>query len=122
MTVLRKCGWREVGAGTSWCEARKEEVADLKFRITPADLAAGPLHVRSDRLVIRPIGASEVPAFHRIAANRDIARMMGSIPHPFTLEEAAVYLEDRRWAGRPGFVAGVFAAEGPLLGLDRVWR
>ena len=117
MAVFRKCGWREIGTGSSWSEARKAEAPDLKFVVTPSDLAAGPLYVGSERLVIRPIGASERAAFHRMAARADIARMMGSIPHPLSLPEAETYLSERHWAGRVGFVAGVFAREGPLVGL-----
>lgn len=44
--------------------------------------------IKTDRLILRPISIDDAPAFGRLANDYDIAKMTGSIPHPFPLLSA----------------------------------
>ncbi len=79
-------------------------------------LTANPLSIETERLVIRPYKASDAPAFRAIANHQSVARMMMSVPHPMSLHQAADWMAERAYAGRPGFCLGVFLKDGPLIG------
>ena len=44
--------------------------------------------IKTERLVLRPLTLEDAPAFSNLASDYDIARMTGSIPHPFPLFSA----------------------------------
>ena len=44
--------------------------------------------IKTERLLLRPISFDDAPAFGRLANDYDIAKMTGSIPHPFPLLSA----------------------------------
>jgi len=41
--------------------------------------------IRTKRLVLRELTLEDAPAFSKLAGDYDIAKMTGSIPHPFPL-------------------------------------
>ena len=48
--------------------------------------------INTERLVLRPLKVADAPAFSKYAGEYDIARMTGSIPHPFPVISAEVKL------------------------------
>jgi RimJ/RimL family protein N-acetyltransferase len=44
--------------------------------------------IKTERLVLRPLMLEDAPAFSKLASDYDIAKMTGSIPHPFPLFSA----------------------------------
>ena len=44
--------------------------------------------IRTERLVLRPLTLEDAPAFSKLAGDYDIAKMTGTIPHPFPLYSA----------------------------------
>ena len=44
--------------------------------------------IKTERLVLRPLTLEDAPAFSKLASDYDIAKMTGSIPHPFPLFSA----------------------------------
>jgi len=44
--------------------------------------------IRTERLVLRPLTLEDAPAFSKLAGEYDIAKMTGTIPHPFPLYSA----------------------------------
>lgn len=76
----------------------------------------GDYAIETDRLSIRSITPADLAAFHAIAAQPDVARMLASLPHPLSREGAAAWLAERAYAGRPGFAAGLYRREGGLIG------
>ena len=48
--------------------------------------------INTERLVLRPLALSDAPAFSKYAGDYDIAKMTGSIPHPFPLITAEAKL------------------------------
>ena len=44
--------------------------------------------IRTKRLVLRELTLEDAPAFSKLAGDYDIAKMTGSIPHPFPLYSA----------------------------------
>ncbi len=115
--VLDKLGFAQTGTSRHACNAQDKEVDAIDFCLRRADwLTANPLHILTERLMIRPYSASDVTAFHAIAAAQDMARMLTSVPHPISNEQAADWIEDRQYQGRLGFCAGVYLLDGTLIG------
>ncbi|MXU66240.1 GNAT family N-acetyltransferase [Oceanomicrobium pacificus] len=116
--VLEKAGFTQSGESSGFCAARDEEVAGRDFTLTREDWAAAlPLDLSSDRIRIRPLGASDADAFHAFARLPEVARNMVSFPAPMDRDAAAAYLADRPFRGRPGFCAAITARDGGLVGI-----
>ena len=115
--VLEKLGMRFVRLGLGWCAARGQALDALMHEITRGEwLAANPLDLTTGRLTIRGYRAADMPALHAIATRPDVARMILSFAPDDTLEKVANWALARRYRGRPGFCAGVFLADGTLIG------
>ena len=115
--VLDKLGFAQTGTSRHACKAQGKEVDAIDFCLSRADwLTANPLRILTERLMIRPYSASDVTAFHAISADKDVARMLISVPHPFSIEQAITWIDDRQFRGRLGFCAGVFLRDGTLIG------
>ncbi len=59
--------------------------------MVPQDQAITRL--RSPRLVLRPVDDGDVPDMVRLLNNWNIARMLGSVPHPYGEDDAQAFLE-----------------------------
>ena len=115
--VLEKLGFVATGQGQHECVAQGRSLPIGHFRLSrTAWLAANPLRIETDRLVIRPLTGADASAFHRIANHRRVARMMMALPHPLSEAAAAQWIAERAWSGGLGFCAGIFLKEGPLIG------
>jgi [ribosomal protein S5]-alanine N-acetyltransferase len=51
--------------------------------------------IRTERLVLRPIGLDDLSSVHAAAGRREVADTMISIPHPFSTEDAERYVRSR---------------------------
>ena len=78
--------------------------------------ARTPYVLRSARTEIRPFVEADLAAFHQIAGQLSVARMLVNIEHPLSLEMARSWIKRRRFTGRLGFMVGIFNHDGRLLG------
>lgn len=63
---------------------------------SPVDAATAMTHVRSiqtARLTLRPFTAEDAPAVYEYARHREVAATTATIPHPYSLEDAASWIE-----------------------------
>ncbi len=117
--VLTKNGFRMVGECEDFCKARNERLKNNSFEISRADWArTQPLSLTTERLIIEPFIGGETEALSALMNDPDIARMMATIPHPFTKADAQNWLEDRVFTHDidHGFVAKVSLHNGTLIG------
>jgi 8-oxo-dGTP diphosphatase len=56
-------------------------------------LLAG-LPLETERLRLRPLALSDAPAIERLAGDWEVARFTGSIPHPYPVGGASLWIED----------------------------
>lgn len=115
--VLEKLGFRETGRDSLFSKAQGQELFGPDFVLTRTDwLAANPIHIETSRLVIRAFGKDDVAAFHSFASRNEVARMMQSIPHPLSVDQAQDWIDTRTYRGQLGFCPGVYLKDGPLIG------
>ena len=72
--------------------------------------------IETERLVIRPFEEPDVAPFAALAGVPSRARMMGSVPLPFTEDEARDWLDKRSWDNPPGYFLAITDRAGVLLG------
>ena len=77
---------------------------------------ATPFRVDTARLIMSPVRARDLTAFHRIAGQASIARMLVNLEHPLSLSAAENWLAKSRFRGRLGFMVGIYDRQGNLLG------
>lgn len=116
--VLEKLGFQFTHTGFGYGVGRQDAVEAKLFELTRARwLAANPLCLKTERLVIRAFQASDMHRLHQIASQLDVARMTAGFPHPMSLQEITDWAMARRYQGSAGFCAGVFLKDGTLIGL-----
>ncbi len=121
MRVLEKCGFKYSGAGAFYGKARGETMAYSDFSLSRADWARGQaLALQSKRLVVAPFVGTEAAKLSALMNDPDIARMMATIPHPFSEATAQAWLDARVFAHEigpdKGFAAKVSLHDGTLIG------
>lgn len=111
--VLLRCGFaEEPGEKMLHSVARGGMVESRAFTLRGGSgLAIDAGGVRIDPL--RPADAADLA---RLGNDESIARMLSSVPHPFTEADAVARIAASRWQGRPGFRAAIRLADGPLIG------
>ena len=119
--VLEKCGFTLSGTGEDVNKARRESLLHNDFSVCRADWArAQPLHLQTDRLSISPFDGTEAGPLSALMNDPDIAKMMATIPYPFTKTDAAAWLADRVFEHEigedKGFGAKVCLHDGTLVG------
>lgn len=119
--VLEKCGFAGTSAGEDVCKARGTVVKYKDFSLNRADWArAQTFALRTERLVIEPFLGNEAAALSLLMNDIDVARMMATIPHPFTELDAQSWLDARPFeheiADNAGFGAKVCLLDGTLVG------
>ncbi len=116
--VLEKLGFQHTHTGFGWSKGRDASAPAELYELTLARwLAANPLRLETDRLVIRAFAHADLPALHAIVDRIEIARNTASFPHPMSLEDTVNWALARRDQGRAGFGAGLFLRDGTLIGL-----
>jgi RimJ/RimL family protein N-acetyltransferase len=66
-----------------------------------------PFLLRTERLLIDPLVPDDAAAFSAIADDPGVARMMSSIPHPFSEGAAREWIRGRQWKAEPGFCTAI---------------
>ncbi|HZD24668.1 MAG TPA: GNAT family N-acetyltransferase [Alphaproteobacteria bacterium] len=78
------------------------------------------LPLRSARLILRPLAATDAPTLYRFAADWELARGTANIPHPYDLRMAREFIawsEGEFAAGRSYGFAVIERATGLLVGV-----
>lgn len=115
--ILRKLGFRETHIGLGWCVARQACLPAHMHEVTRSEwLAANPLRIETDRLIVRAYRAEDAASLHAIVAQEDVARMILAFPLNASFEDAARFIVNRRYRGQAQFCAGVFLKDGTLIG------
>ena len=115
--VLEKLGLQKTHVGLGWSKARGQVLDAHVYELTRAQwLAANPLGIETERLVIRRYVAADIAALHSIVSDEGVARMVLAFPNPVGGEAVANWAYKTRYRGRPGFSAGVFNRAGKLVG------
>lgn len=73
--------------------------------------------IETRRLVLRPMVPADADAISALANDQGLARMLASVPHPFSPADALAWMGDNRWRGRPGFRWSVTAHDGTVMGM-----
>ncbi|MGR3290925.1 MAG: GNAT family N-acetyltransferase, partial [Paracoccaceae bacterium] len=106
--VLQKLGFRQTRPSRCGSVAQGGEFDAVDYRLSRnAWLTANPLLIETKRMTIRAFDPDDVAPFHAIARQQRVSRMLQSVAHPLSLAGAADWIDSRRYAGRPGFCAGV---------------
>ena len=117
--VLGKLGFRPDGFRITSCRATGDTAILLHSMALIRDdwLAANPLVIETERLVLRPLNPERDAAdLARIGGDARVAPMLMSVPSPWTESEARGWIERGAWRGYPGFRLGIFLEDGPLIG------
>ncbi len=116
--VLEKLGFRYTHNGLGWCMGRSEHLTARMYEMTRAEwLAANPLSLETERLVIRRFFFYFLGALNRIFEDADAASHIDGIEHPSGMETTTSWAVRNNYRGRPDFSAGVFSKTGTLLGV-----
>lgn len=73
--------------------------------------------LRTARLVLRPVRADDAPAIVAGVGDWDVAKWLAVVPHPYTDEDARVFIEEIVPAGGPVWVIDDGALAG-IIGID----
>ena len=76
-----------------------------------------PVALQTERLLLRPLCRSDIPALLPLIGAREVAATTLRIPHPYTREDAEKFLDysEGVWERREGARCGVFLREGERL-------
>ncbi|MEM9232196.1 MAG: GNAT family N-acetyltransferase [Pseudomonadota bacterium] len=95
---------------------RLQPVQRMQLTIANWRFASDP-RIETRNLVLSPLLAGDAPRLSEIGNDAGLARMLASVPHPFSPDDALAWMGDNRWRGRPGFRWGVRLKSGPLIGM-----
>ena len=117
ITVLKKNGFEKMRDISQYCKARDCDVEGQDYELTRAKWALSQtLDLETERLVIKPFDLVDGPDLATLMNDQSIAKMMQTIPHPFTHEQATEWIANRMYTGRIGFAAKVTLKDGTLIG------
>lgn len=103
-SVLRRIGFQTIGARRYYAEALKREVDATTLRATRADwLAANPIAIGTERLLIDPLTADDAPGFRRLVTYPAVGRNLFLFPPDWTDGAARRFIADWRWQGEPPY-------------------
>lgn len=103
-SVLRRIGFQTVGPRRYYAEALKREVDATTLRATRADwLAANPIAIGTERLLIDPLTEADAPAFRRLVTYPAVGRNLFLFPPDWTDAAARRFIADWRWQGEPPY-------------------
>ncbi|SFE23659.1 GNAT family N-acetyltransferase [Roseivivax sediminis] len=115
--VLRKLGFSYYGRPVAK-ETRSFGTVTLhRMLLAPEQWhALNPVHLRSKRLLLRPLWPDDAAALARIGGDPAVAPMMLSMSVPWPETEARKWIEGGRWRGTPQFRFAIEDTEGRLIG------
>ncbi|MFB2532323.1 GNAT family N-acetyltransferase [Paracoccus sp. p3-h83] len=103
-SVLRRIGFQAIGPRRYYAEALKREVDATTLRITRSDwLAANPLRIGTERLVLDPLSAADAPALRRLLTYPAVGRNLFLFPADWSEAAARQFIADWAWQGQPPY-------------------
>ena len=116
--VLGKFGFIRTGSSRDYCKPQGKMLDGYDFELTRAMWAAAqPLNLETDRLRIVPFEVSDSAELAALMNDEDIARMMASIPHPFSEADAVDWIAKRPFdRSADGFAAKITLKDGTMVG------
>lgn len=103
-SVLRRIGFQAIGPRRYYAEALKREVDATTLMATRADwLAANPIAIGTERLVIDPLTEADAPVFRRLVTYPAVGRNLFLFPPDWTDAAARRFIADWRWQGEPPY-------------------
>lgn len=115
--VLEKLGFRKSGQSRVFSKAQGRELSGPDFSLSRADwIAANPLHIETDRLLIRGLIDDDWRDLQRIGSHHAVARMMYSLKSPWADADVKTWLAHSKWQGRLGFRPAVTLKGGTFIG------
>lgn len=116
-TILEKLGFTDTHMETAVPPATGDTVNLQRMKLTRNQwIAARPLHIASDRLVIRELSHDDDDALSRIGGDPTVAPMLMSVTSPWNTRDVATWVEAAPYRGTPGFRAGITTKDGTLIG------
>ncbi|MEL6598911.1 MAG: GNAT family N-acetyltransferase [Pseudomonadota bacterium] len=105
--VLIRCGF--VADGDTRVETVRGTHHDhhLMKLTRPRFEAIRDYRIETERLVLSPLTEADVPAVATLAGPHEVSRMLASIPHPFSEDDAFEWIQRRVYCGRPGFMLAI---------------
>ncbi|MHA3915754.1 GNAT family N-acetyltransferase [Halovulum sp. GXIMD14793] len=109
--ILRKLGFRDTHLIEAYIAARDETCPMQRMELKRADwdFICDP-KIATERLILRPLTKADAPRISEMADDIEVVRMLGSVSHPFPVEEAAAWIKKRRFRGATG-VFGIWAGD-----------
>ncbi len=101
--VFEKCGWREVAGDTCFSRARNETLDDRVFVLADRYDWLDP--IKTERLVLRPLGPQDFDGIWPIVSDPEIVRMLLSWPVPADEDYTRNRLTDAN--ARAGLVSAI---------------
>lgn len=96
--LLHKFGFRVTGETLGTSALRPDPAPGFTLELTRAEWQARAV-IRSPRLVMRPMAASDAPLFHDLVTRPEVARFLYLFHPDWTLDEAREFLADWAWTG-----------------------
>ena len=115
--VLRKMGFRDTHRRNSHIPARGGTHTMQRMELTADDWAfACDPKIRTARLLMKPLTLDDAARISVLGGDPDVSRMLASVTHPFTVEDAQKWIAAAIYKGRPGFRFGIWQAD-TLIGV-----
>ncbi|MBT8408741.1 MAG: GNAT family N-acetyltransferase, partial [Alphaproteobacteria bacterium] len=112
-----KLGFEAVVPGTINARALNQTVNATRMRLTRARWQERRRYrLKTPRLLIRELHASDWRALQAIGGDPAVARMMVSVPSPWPDTHVKTWIEKSLYRGRPGFRPAVCLKDGTLIG------
>ena len=116
-TILQTIGFTDTHMETAVPPATGESVDLQRMKLTRDQwVAACPLRIETDRLVIRELTQDDCKALSAIGGTPFVAPMLMSVTSPWPVSRVASWIEASTYRGKPGFRAGIATKDGQLIG------
>jgi len=115
--VLEKYGFKKISSGEEFCKPQGKVLNGYSFELDREDwVLQQPLYIETERLKILPFDATDGPEMAALMNDAEIAMMMSSIPHPFSVDQATEWIETRPFNRNGGFCAKITLKDGTMIG------
>ena len=115
--VLEKFGFKKTASAAEFCKPQGKVLNGYSFELDREDwVLQQPLYIETDRLIILPFDATDGPEMAALMNDEEIAMMMSSIPHPFSVVQATEWIESRPFNRNGGFCAKITLKDGTMIG------
>ena len=117
LSVLAKCGMKQIGTVRYWSRARSAPVTSCEHVLTRSEwLLNNSIRIDTPRVVLRGLNADHVTDIARIGGDQKVAPMIMHATVPWPVHDAAAWIEASAYNGQLGYRLGIFKTDGPLMG------